>query len=126
MHLSITGVAEPRALKVMGRPPFNPSDEDRTKIARMCRLGIARKQIAIVFGISPKTLRRHCRKELDQAIEANVKVATTLFNMATSGKNIAATIFWAKTRCGFKYGGSPFENEESDESETYEGAPDSD
>jgi hypothetical protein len=121
MNLSITGVAEPRALKLMGRPPFNPSDEDRTKIVRMCRLGIPRKHIAIVFGISPKTLSRHCRKELDQAIEANVKVAATLFTMATSGKNVAATIFWAKTRCGFKYGGSPLQDLGFDESETPDG-----
>jgi hypothetical protein len=121
MNLSIQGVASPRALKLVGHPHFHPTDEDRTKIARMSRLGIPQTQIAIVFGIDPKTLRKHCRKELDQAIEANVKVATTLFNMATSGKNTAATIFWAKTRLRFKYGGPP--PEELDESETAEREP---
>jgi hypothetical protein len=73
--------------------PFHPTNEDRTEIARMSRLGIPQTQIAIVFGIDPKTLREHCRKELGQAIEANVKFATTLFNMATSGKNTAAAIY---------------------------------
>jgi len=127
MNLSTNpGFAEPRALKIVGRPPFHPTDEDRTKIARMSRLGIAQKQIAIVFGIDPKTLRKHCRKELNEAVQANVKVATTLFNMATSGRNVAATIFWAKTRCHFKYGGPPAIDLESDESETAEGSPSAD
>jgi hypothetical protein len=116
------GVAEPRALKLVGRPPFHPTDEDRTKIARMCRLGIPQKQIAIVFGIDPKTLRKHCRQELKDAVLANPRVANTLFKMATSGRNVDATIFWAQTRCGFTYGGAP-PIEEWDESESTERDP---
>jgi hypothetical protein len=123
MNPSISpGAAEPRALKVIGRPAFHPTDEDRTKVARMSRLGIPQTQIAIVFGISSKTLRKHFRKELNAAVEANLKVVTTLYNMATSGKNTAASIFWAKTRCGFRYGG-PFDTElDPEEPETVDGA----
>ena len=70
MNLSThPGVAEPRALKVVGRPPFHPAGEDRAKIARMSRLGIAQKQMAIVFGIDPKTLRKYFRKELNAATQ---------------------------------------------------------
>jgi len=66
-------------------------------------MGLTQEQIAKVFGISPKTLRKHYRQELDaSAIEANFQVTETLFTMATSGKNTAATIFWAKTRCGLR------------------------
>jgi hypothetical protein len=111
------GVAEPRALKVVGRPAFHATDDDRTKVARMSRLGIPQAHVAIVFGISCKTLRKHFRKELTEAIEANLKVAKTLFQMATSGKDIAATIFWAKTRCGFRSGSSASTDFEFDETE---------
>jgi len=69
----------------------------------MCACGIPQYQIATIFGIAPKTLRKHFRKELtESAIEANFKVADTLFQMATSGRHVAASIFWAKTRNGFK------------------------
>jgi DNA-binding XRE family transcriptional regulator len=65
-------------------------------------MGVHQEQIAKVLGISPKTLRKHYRQELDiSAIEANFEVTETLFKMATSGTNTAASIFWVKTRCGF-------------------------
>ena len=85
-----------------GRKPYTPSEEDRLKVARMASMGITQPQIAKTFTISPKTLRKHYRKELDaSAIEANLKVAETLFQMATSGNNTAASIFWARTRLRF-------------------------
>lgn len=69
----------------------------------MAFMGILQTQIATVFGISDKTLRKHFRDELRAAgIEANFQVIQTLFEMATSGKNTAASIFWAKARCGFR------------------------
>jgi len=117
------GVAEPRAVKIVGRPPFHPSDEDRAQIACMSRLGIPQAQIAIVFGITEQTLRKHCRQELNMAVEANLKVVTTLFEMATSGQNTAASIFWAKTRCGFRYDG-PSPGDFKIDEPAADGAPD--
>jgi len=87
----------------IGRRAFQPTEDDRLKVARMCAYGIPQFQIATIFGIAPKTLRKHFPKELtESAIEANFKVADTLFKMATSGRHVAASIFWAKTRNGFK------------------------
>ena len=81
----------------------HPTDVNRLKVSRMAGMGLTQEQIATVFGITAKTLRKHYRKELTaSAIEANFKVAETLFQMATSGTNVAASIFWAKTRCGFR------------------------
>ena len=34
--------------------------------------------------------------------EANAKVAQSLFQMATQGKNVAAAIFWMKARAGWR------------------------
>ena len=104
------GVAEPRALKIVGRPPFHPIGEDRAKIARMSRLGIVQKQIAIVFGIDPKTLRKYFRKELNAAIQAHSRVATD-------------RILRAKTRCHYKSASPPPINLEFGESEITAGEP---
>lgn len=92
-------------VKPTGRPRWNPTPEDRLKISRMAALGIPHYQIAIVFGIGVKKLRRNCKAELSEsAIYANLQVTETLHKMATSGTNTAASIFWAQTRCGFRPG----------------------
>lgn len=55
-------------------------------------------------GISVITLRRYFRDELDQGVvKANAKVARSLFENATGG-NVAAQIFWLKTRAGWTEG----------------------
>jgi hypothetical protein len=93
---------------IMGRRPFKPTEEDRRKVSRMSSMGFLQEQIAKVFGIAPKTLRKHYRQELDaSAIEANFQVTETLFKMATSGTNTAASIFWVKTRCSLRTGPPP-------------------
>ncbi len=80
----------------------------------MTALGIRQEDIATLLGMAPKTLRKHYRSELDLgAIEANAKVLESLFRMATSGKNTAATIFWVKTRCGMREDQEPASGEQS-------------
>jgi hypothetical protein len=88
----------------MPRPQFNPTKEQRDIVKSMAAMGIPHEDISRKIGVrSPKTIRKHFREELDLgATEANYKVATTLFKMATSGEHPAATIFWAKTRNGFR------------------------
>jgi hypothetical protein len=68
----------------------------------MAAYGVRQEEIALCLGLrSAKTLRRHFRAELDRASpEANAQVAQSLYQQATSGKNVAATIFWLKTRGG--------------------------
>jgi hypothetical protein len=70
----------------------------------MAAMGIPHDDIALRIGLrSPKTIRKHFREELHiGSIDADYKVAKTLFQMATSGEHPAATIFWAKTRNGFR------------------------
>jgi hypothetical protein len=90
----------------MPRPKLKPSDEQRRLVKSMAAMGTQQEHIARKIGIrSPKTLRKYFRDELDFGMtEANYKVAQTLFQMATSGKCIAATQFWLKTRCRFREG----------------------
>ena len=84
----------------MPRPPLNPTDAQRRMVKSMAAVGIPHEDIARKIRIrSPKTLRKHFRDELDLGIiDANYNVGKTLYEMATSGDEPAATIFWDKTR----------------------------
>jgi hypothetical protein len=88
----------------MPRPKLNPTDEDRRLVKSLAAVGTRQEDIARMTHIrSTKTLRKHFREELDRgAIESNANVARTLYQMATSGEHPATTIFWLKSRAGWK------------------------
>ena len=88
----------------------------------MVAVGIPEAKIAKIFNIAEKTLRRHCREELDtgEAV-ANAAVGKFLFDAATgqetilnkdgtremryigvTSATITAAIFWMKTRAHWK------------------------
>ncbi len=82
----------------------------------MSAMGIPQDDMATIIGVSAKTLRKHCRKQLDSgSIKATLKVAQSLFKQATEENNTAAMIFWMKARAGWsertktdvKIGGDP-------------------
>jgi hypothetical protein len=85
----------------MPRPKFTVTREMRDKVQYLARLGIPHDDISKIIDCSPKTLRKHFRKELDRgAAEANAAVSGYLFAAIKAG-NIPATIFWLKTRGGW-------------------------
>jgi len=88
----------------MPRPRIKPSAEQRRLVKSLSAFGVPQEQIARRIGIrSNKTLRKHFREELDRGtLEANTNVAQTLYKMATSGKDAIATLFWLKSRAGWK------------------------
>jgi hypothetical protein len=89
-----------------GRPAYEPSPKDSLDVANMHGHGLPESQICGFLGISPKTLRKHFRRELATAqVPVNMQVLTHLHGEAISGKRISATIFWAKARCGFRSSG---------------------
>ena len=78
---------------------FEPTAEQRRMVRAFSGLGVQQEEMADHLGIDSNTLRKHFREELDRGtVEANVKVAQSLFQMATQGKNGAAAIFWMKSR----------------------------
>jgi hypothetical protein len=82
---------------------FEPTPDQRRTVKTMAGFGIPQEDIAKFLGIDDKTLRKHFREELDRGVtEANAKVAQSLFQMATQGKNVAAAIFWMKARGGWR------------------------
>jgi hypothetical protein len=72
----------------------------------MAACGIPQPEIAAVLRVTPKTLRLRCRAELDTAAtEANVKVAQSMFRMATRGPysvRFHAAKYWLAARAGWK------------------------
>lgn len=85
-----------------GNPPWEPTEEQRKQVETMSAMGIRQDDMAVIIGVDPKTLRKHCRKELDQgSIKATMKVAQSLFKQATEQDNTAAMIFWMKARAGW-------------------------
>ena len=90
----------------MARPRFQATDGQRRTVEALAAYGVPEDEIARSVGehgIDPKTLRKHFRRELDiGATKANSNVAQTAYQMATSGKCPAATIFWLKCRAGWK------------------------
>lgn len=82
---------------------FDPTEEQRRTVRAMSGFGIPQEDIALFLDIEPKTLRKHFRRELDRGmVEATAKVAQSLFQMATTGNNVAAAIFWMKARAGWR------------------------
>jgi DNA-binding NarL/FixJ family response regulator len=98
----------PRARKRNGRPPYEPTPEQTAVVETMASFGIPQDRIAQSLGINAQTLRKHFRQQLNlAAVHADRAVLSSLFEMATKRHNVAAAIFWAKTRCGFRPGCAP-------------------
>ena len=87
----------------MGRHMHYPTEKTRKKVRQHASVGTPQHIICdLLGGMDPKTLRHHYRAELDLALpEANANVNSSLYEQAIHG-NTAATIFWLKTRAGFK------------------------
>jgi hypothetical protein len=92
-----------------GRPPYVPNDKDRRIVEAMAR-SCTHDQIARALDISDETMRKYYRRELDTAKDAvDAAVGQCLIFQAVGGpeqdwtKAIpASTIFYAKTRMGWK------------------------
>ena len=95
-----------------GRPPFEPTDEDRKNVQTLAGLGLKQDEIRLLVTnphtgepISDATLRRHFSRELETGGPiANSQVAQSLFRKATGNGPAAVTaaIWWTKCRMGWK------------------------
>jgi DNA-binding XRE family transcriptional regulator len=88
-----------------GRRPHEPSEATRKQARALAAYGVPQDEIGKVIGVSKPTLEKHYREELDRAaLEANAKVAESLFRKATGegAQAVTAAIFWLKTRASWK------------------------
>jgi hypothetical protein len=87
--------------KKAGRPPFEPTKEQRDRVEAMVGFGIPEEAIAKHIGVSGPTLRKHFRTEIDTgATKMLTSVAGALYRNAMKG-NVTAQIFIMKTRGGW-------------------------
>jgi hypothetical protein len=91
-----------------GRPCWQPSLQDREVVRMMTAVGLAQEQICRTFQISKKTLRKHCRQEIDcGAAEANLAVGRSMYALATRGPysvRLQAARYWLAARGGWRDG----------------------
>lgn len=91
----------------MGRPSFEPTDEEKRLVEACAGFGVPEDEILTLIlrkgvPIAKNTLRKHFKTELESAhTRANLRVAQSLYNQAISG-NTTAAIFWMKTRAGWR------------------------
>ena len=86
----------------MARQAFAVNEGVRERVRHLAGVGVRQDDIARIIGCAPKTLRKRLRDELDRGVaEANATIAGYLFAAAKAG-NIAAIIFWLKTRAHWR------------------------
>jgi hypothetical protein len=91
----------------MARKAFVVTEAMREKVRYLAGVGVPQDDIAKIIGCAPKTLRKRLRDELDRGVaEANATISGYLFAAAKAG-NIAAIIFWLKTRANWRERGAP-------------------
>ena len=79
-----------------------PTAKTRGQVIDLARIGTPQETIALVLDINRETLTKYYRDELDLSkVQADAQVVSSLFQNAISG-NVAAQIFWCKTRLGWE------------------------
>jgi hypothetical protein len=66
-----------------GRPPWEPTDKQRGEVTAFTVAGYTQEQIGAYLDVDPKTLRQHCRQELDFArMKVIANCATNVVRLA--------------------------------------------
>ena len=85
-----------------GRPPFEPTADQRQMVERAVGLGIAQDRIAALVGISKPVLEKHFREELDRGmVSVEYQVGSSLVEQALKG-NVNAQSLYLSRRAGWK------------------------
>jgi transposase len=88
----------------MAMTTHKPTDDQRHLVEVLVAGGTPKRTIARAMGIGMNTLRKRYKIELETGLEmANSKVVRRLYRLIEQGST-PATIFWLKTRAGWKEG----------------------
>jgi hypothetical protein len=93
--------AKPKRRRINDPRNHIPTEQTRAAVWMMAATGVALDNIARAMGVHKATISRHYKEELSRGtLEANNKVAASLFKIATgtSPQAMAACAFWLKTR----------------------------
>lgn len=100
-------LARPAPSRNVSRAEHIPDERSRQIVTLSMAIGYTHDQTAHLIGISRPTLEKHYRQELDEgADKINAVVARNLYRIITQQDDIkaslTATIFWLKTRLGWR------------------------
>ena len=85
--------------KKMGRKPFEPTDKQRGVVETLAALEFTQTEIAQHIGISPNTLTKYFKDELQLGwIKIIAAVGNVVLNAALKDKNLGAAYFFLKCR----------------------------
>ncbi|SED79556.1 hypothetical protein SAMN05519104_4390 [Rhizobiales bacterium GAS188] len=97
--------APPRAAKGTGggRPSeHQATDATRAMVLDLRVRGASQREIAGVMNVTVDMVQRHYADELMRAdVQRNDHVESVLYRMASSGRHVAASIYWTKAKCGW-------------------------
>ena len=80
--------------------PFTLTAAQVAEIENQAKLGLCVNFIAAELQTNPETLLENYGEEIAAArLKANLEVLEALYEMAVSGRNLAATAFWIKMHC---------------------------
>jgi len=86
-----------------GRPPYVPTEENQKQVFLWAKYGVPVPDMARMINLSEMTINKHFADVIEAGrSHAHTKVRETLWEMATSGEHPAMTIFYCKTRLGFR------------------------
>lgn len=82
--------------------PHTRDDKTAGQVEAMTACGFSVEEIAVALNLRPGQVKHYYAAELEtSAIRANLEVARAVFDMAKSGKNLAASQFWLRNRAGW-------------------------
>ena len=85
-----------------GRKSHRPSERDKEFVRMLAAMNVSQDDIATKMGISDDTLRKYYKDDIEVGrIDANVQVATRLYQKALQSDNTCMT-FWLSRRAGWK------------------------
>lgn len=84
-----------------GKPPYHPTEADRTTVMVMTAAGIPQERIAACLGtegLSDRTMRKYFRRELDIGVDKVNGIAASSLVRAVQNGEAWAVCFWMKSR----------------------------
>ena len=95
--------------------PLHPNKRDSKQVETLAGLGASIEYIATHLNLSTDQVLEFYKKDLDYSTEhANLEVAETFFELATSGEHPNITMAWMRMRAGWKDNPTPTSNTEDD------------
>lgn len=83
--------------------PLHPNKRDASQVEVLTGMGASEEFIASHLSLSTQELHLHYKKQLETGREeANLQVAKTFFDLATSGEHPSITLAWMRMRAGWR------------------------